>query len=45
MDQSGVKPQIKGRYDLREFEPPAHFMSRKYRDHRIKYLKMHTNAY
>ena len=42
MDQSGVKPQIKGRYDLREVEPSDHSMSRTYRDHRIKYLQMHT---
>ena len=57
MDQSGVKPQINGRYDLREVEPSDHFMSRAYRDRRItlclkhivtiglEYLQMHTNAY
>ena len=45
MDQLGVKPRIKGRYDLREDEPLDHFMSSTYRDRRIKYLQMHTNAY
>ena len=45
MDQSGVKPLIKGRYDLREDEPSDYSMSRTYRDCRIRYLQMHTNAY
>ena len=45
MDQSGVKPWIKGRYDLREVELLDHSMSRTYRDRRIKYLQMHSNAY
>ena len=42
MDQSGVKPRINGRYDLREFEQSDQFMSRTYRDRRIKIF---TNAY
>ena len=42
MDQSGAKPQIKGRYDLREDEPSDHSMSRTYPDHRIRYLQIHT---
>ena len=42
MDQSGVKPQINGRYDLREVEPSDHPMSRTYRDRRIRIF---TNAY
>ena len=45
MDQSGVKPWIKGSYDLREYEPSGHSMSRTYRDRQIRYLQMHTNAY
>ena len=45
MDQSGVNPWIKGSYDLREDEPSDHSMSRKYRDHRIRHLQMHTNVY
>ena len=45
MDQLGVKPRIKGSYDLREDEPSDHSISRTYRDHRIRYLQMHTNAY
>ena len=42
MDQSSVKPQINGRYDLREFELSDHSMSRTYRDHRIRIF---TNEY
>ena len=46
MDQSGVKPRINGRYDLREVEPSDHSMSRTYRDRRIRIykciLKKHT---
>ena len=42
MEQSGVKPQINGSYDLREVEPSDHFMSRAYRDRRIIIF---TNAY
>ena len=42
MDQSSVKPQIKGSYDLREDEPSDHSMSRAYCDHWIRYLQMHT---
>ena len=45
MDQSGAKPWIKGRYDLREVEPTDYSISRTYRDRQIKYLQMHTNAY
>ena len=45
MDQSGAKPWIKGRYDLREVEPSDHSKFRTYRDYWIKYLQMHTNAY
>ena len=45
MDQSGIKPQINGRYDLREDGPLDHSMSRTYRDRRIRYLQMHTNPY
>ena len=41
-EQSGVKPQINGRYDLREVEPSNHFMSITYRDRQIKIF---TNAY
>ena len=40
--QSGVKPQINGRYDLIEVEPSDNSMSRTYRDHRIRIF---TNAY
>ena len=43
MDQSGVKPWIKGRYDLSEVEPSDHSMSRTYRDLGLEYLQMHTN--
>ena len=42
MYQSGVKPRIKGRYDLREVEPLDQSMSRTYHDRRIKYLQMYT---
>ena len=42
MDQLGVKPWIKGTYDLREDEPLDHSMSRTYCDHQIRYLQMHT---
>ena len=47
MDQSGVKPRINGRYDLREVEPSDHFMFRAYHDHQITIiykciLKKHT---
>ena len=42
MDQLGVKPQINGRYDLREVKTSDHFMSRAYRDHQIRIF---TNAY
>ena len=42
MDQLGAKPQINGMYDLREFEPSDHSMSRTYRDYRIIIF---TNAY
>ena len=42
IDQSGVKPQINGRYNLREVEPSDHSMSRTYRDRRIRIF---TNAY
>ena len=57
MDQSGVKPRINGRYDLREVELSDHFMCRAYHDRRItlflenivtvglEYLQIHTNAY
>ena len=45
MDQSGVNPQINGRYDIREDEPLDHSMYRTYRDYWIRYLQMHTNAY
>ena len=45
MDQSGAKPRIKGRYDLREDESSDHSMSRTYRHRHIRYLQMHTNAY
>ncbi len=45
MDQSGVKPRIKVRFDLREVESSDHSMSETYHDHQIKYLQMHTNAY
>ena len=41
MDQSGVKPQIKGRYDLREVELSDHSMSRTYHDRQIRYLQIH----
>ena len=37
-----VKPQINGRYDLREVEPSDHSMSRTYHDRRIRIF---TNAY
>ena len=36
------KTYIKGSYDLREHEPSDHSMSRTYRDHRIRYLQIHT---
>ena len=42
MDQSGVKPHIKGSYDLSEDEPSNHSMYRTYRDRRIRYLQIHT---
>ena len=42
MDQSGVKPQIKGSYDLREDESLDHSICIPYRDRRIRYLQMHT---
>ena len=42
MDQSGVKAQINGRYDLREVEPSDDFMSRTYHDH---WIRIFTNAY
>ena len=42
MDQTSVKPQINGRYDLREVGLSDHFMSRAYRDRQIKIF---TNAY
>ena len=42
LDQSGVKPRMNGRYDLREVEPSDHYMSRTYRDRRIRIF---TNAY
>ena len=42
MDESGVKPRIKGSYDLREDEPSNHSMSRTYHDRRIRIF---TNAY
>ena len=42
MDQLGVNPWIKGRYDLREHEPSDHSMSRTYHDRQIRYLQMHT---
>ena len=42
MDQSCVKPHIKGIYDIREDEPSDQSMSRTYRDRRIRYLQMHT---
>ena len=45
MDQSSVKPYIKGSYDVREDEPSDHSMSRTYCDHRIRYLQMNINAY
>ena len=45
MDQLGVKPQIKGSYDLREDEPSDQSISKTYDDHQIRYLQMHTNAY
>ena len=45
MDQLGVKPYIKGSYDLREDEPWDHSMSRTYHDRRIIYLQIHTNSY
>ena len=45
MDQSGVKTQIKGSYDLREDESSDHSMSITYHDRHIRYLQMHTNAY
>ena len=45
MNQSGVKPRINGRCDLREDEPSDHSMSRTYHDRHIKYLKIHTNAH
>ena len=38
----GAKPQINGRYDLREVEPLDHFMSRTYRDCQTRIF---TNAY
>ena len=40
--QSGVRPLINGRYDLREVEPSDHFMSRACRDRQIRIF---TNAY
>ena len=40
MDQSGVKPQIKGSYDIREDEPSDHSMHRTYRDRQIRYLQI-----
>ena len=45
MDQLGVKPYIKGIYDLREDELSDHSMSKTYHDHWIRYLQMHTNPY
>ena len=42
MEQSGVKPQINGRYDLREVELSNHFMSRTYHDY---WIRIFTNAY
>ena len=42
MDQSSVKPHIKGSYDLREDEPLDHSMSKTYFDRQIRYLQMHT---
>ena len=42
IDQSGVKTQINGRYDLREVEPSDQSMSRTYRDRQIIIF---TNAY
>ena len=45
MEQSGVKLQIKGNYDLREDESLDHSMYRTYRDRHIIYLEMKTNAY
>ena len=42
MDQSGVKPYIKGSYDLREDGPSNHSMYRTYHDRHIRYLQMHT---
>ena len=56
MDQYGVKPQINGRYDVREVEPSDHSMSRTYCDRRItlclehivtvglEYLQMHRKS-
>ena len=45
MDQSSVKPHIKGSYDIRENEPFYHFMFRPYHEHQIRYLQIHTNSY
>ena len=45
MDQSGVKPQIKGSYDIREDELSDHSMSITYRERQIRYLQMHTSEY
>ena len=42
MDQLGVKPWIKGSYDLRGDEPSDHSISRTYCDCQIRYLQMHT---
>ena len=42
MDQSSVKPQIKGSYNLREDEPSNHSMSRTYCDRQIRHLQIHT---
>ena len=44
MDKWGVKPWIKGSYDLRDDEPSDHSMSRTYCDRHIRYLQMHTNT-
>ena len=42
MDQSGVKPQINGRYDLREVEPWNTLCLEHIVTVRLEYLQMHT---
>ena len=45
MDQLGAKPQINGRYGLREVEPSDHYMSRAYHDRPIRIFTNASNAY